>query len=190
MSRVACLLVVLALLASACSSSFSASESSGGFVSGDGSITVVDPADREGFAEISGETLDGQQLSTDDLDAQVLVLNVWGSWCVECRIESADLQEVWSRMRDRGVRFLGIDIRDQLTQARRFEEEQGITYPSIFDPDSSTLLQMPASLYPVATPTTYLIDGEDRVAVRILGPTTASTLAGLVEDLLAEQDAT
>jgi hypothetical protein len=47
---------------------------------------------------------------------------------------------------------------------------------------------MPADLYPVAVPTTYVVDPEGRVAARILGPTTASTLTGLVEDVLAEQE--
>lgn len=188
MSRTVSALVALCLLLAGCSSPFSASESSGGFVSGDGSITALQPEDREPLVEISGETLSGEPLSTDEFDGQVLVLNVWGSWCVDCRIESSDLQQVSTQLSDEGVQFIGIDIRDQPTLARDFEVEQGITYPSIFDPDSSTLLQMPASLYPVATPTTYVVDADGRVAARILGPTSAATLSGLVEDVLGEQE--
>jgi peroxiredoxin len=186
--RTGSLLATLALVVTACSAPFSASESSGGFVSGDGSITVLDPDDREPLSEISGETLDGEQLSTEQFDGQVLVLNVWAQWCSPCRDEAPALQEVSEQMADRGVQFIGLNIRDQPTAARQFEEEQGITYPSIFDPDSSTLLQMPAALYPAATPTTYVVDAEGRVAARILDKTTASTLSGLVEDVLAEQE--
>ena len=189
MSRTASALVALCLVVAGCSSPFAASESSGGFVSGDGSITVLEPGDREPLPTISGQTLDGEELSTEQFAGQVLVVNVWGSWCAPCRIEATALEQVATDLADEGVQFLGIDIRDQLTSARLFQEQKQISYPSIFDPDSSTLLEVPSSLYPVATPTTYVIDHEGRVAVRILDRTTAPTLAGLVRDVLAEQEA-
>lgn len=185
-ARVAVTLLT-AVLVVGCSSPFTATESGGGFVSGNGAITVLVPDEREPLAEITGQTLEGEQLSTDDYAGQVLVLNVWAAWCAPCRTEAADLEEVSTQLADEGVQFLGLNIRDQLTAAQRFQEQQGISYPSIFDPDSSTLLQMPDGLYPGATPTTYVVDGEHRVAARILGPTTASTLAGVVEDVLAEE---
>jgi peroxiredoxin len=188
MLRTGSALATVALVVTACSSPFSASESSGGFVSGDGSITVLAPEEREPLAKMSGETLDGEQLSTEQFDGQVLVLNVWNSECAPCRIEAPALDQVSTELAERGVQFLGIAIRDRLTAAKRFQDEQGVTYPSLFDPDSSTLLQMPSALYPVAIPTTYVVDAQGRVAVRILDATTASTLQGLVEDVLIEQE--
>jgi peroxiredoxin len=189
MRRSASVVACLTLVVAGCSSPFSASESSGGFISGDGSITVLEPADREPLPTIGGETLEGEELSTEQFEGQVLVLNVWGSWCAPCRVEAAALEQAATDLADEGVQFVGIDIRDSLTSAQQFQEEQGVTYPSIFDPDSSTLLQVPSSLYPVATPTTYVVDHEGKVAVRILDKTTAPTLTGLVEDVLAEQEA-
>ena len=188
MRRTASALIGLSLVAAGCSSPFSASESSGGFVSGDGSITVLEPADREPLPTISGPTLDGDELSTEQFDGQVLVVNVWGSWCAPCRVEAAALEQSATDLAGRDVQFVGVAIRDQLTAARLFQQQKGISYPSIFDPDSSTLLEVPSSLYPVATPTTYVVDHEGNVAVRILDRTTAPTLTGLVEDVLAEQE--
>jgi len=181
-----CLAVVLA--ATGCSSPFTASQTSGGFVSGDGSITVLEPGDREPLPELSGETLEGEALSTAQFDGEVLVLNVWGSWCDPCVAEAPALDEVATQLADQGVRFVGINIRDQLTSAQQFQQQHDVSYPSVFDPDSSTLLQVPPALYPVATPTTYIVDPQGRVAVRILDQTTASTLTGLIEDVLAEQE--
>jgi thiol-disulfide isomerase/thioredoxin len=183
--RTACAVAAAAVLVAGCSSPFAASESSGGFVSGDGSITVLDAKDREPLKELSGQTLEGELLSTEQFAGKVLVLNVWGSWCAPCRIEASHLQAASTALGE-DVQFIGIAIRDQLTSARRFQDDKGITYPSIFDPDSSTLLEMPSALYPVATPTTYVVDARGRVAVRILRDTTESTLTGLVEDVLAE----
>ena len=64
MRRAASALTCVTLVVAGCSSPFSASESSGGFVSGDGSITVLEPADREPLPTISGQTLEGEELST------------------------------------------------------------------------------------------------------------------------------
>jgi len=188
MRRTASALACLTLVVAGCSSPFSASESSGGFVSGDGSITVLDPTDREPLPPISGETLDGDAFSTEQFEGRVLVLNVWNSECVPCRTEAAALEEAATDLAGEGVQFVGIDIRDSLTAAQQFQEEQGVSYPSIFDPDSSTLLEVPSSLYPIAIPTTYVVDQQGDVAVRILDRTTAPTLSGLVEDVLAEQE--
>ena len=188
MLRTGSALATIALVVSGCSSPFSASEESGGVVSANGAITVLEPAERQTLAEMSGETLEGEQLSTEQFDGQVLVLNVWSSYCAPCRTEAPALEQVSTEMAGRGVQFLGIDIRDNLTAAQQFQDEQGVTYPSLFDPASTNLLQLPADLSPIAIPTTYVVDAQGRVAVRILDATTASTLQGLVEDVLAEQE--
>jgi len=186
------LAVGLGLTLTACGSSGSScsgSQSSGGFVSCDGAITVLPAGEREPAPGLEGETLDGEMLSLSDYDGQVVVLNVWGSWCGPCVAEAPQLGEASRQLAEDDVQFVGINIRDEQTEARLFEQQQDVPYPSIFDPSSSTLLEMPSGMYPSATPTTYVIDEEGRVAVRILDETTASTLSGLVEDVLAEGDA-
>lgn len=183
------LAVGLGLTAGACSasdSSCSGSQSSGGFVSCDGAITVLPPEEREPAPSIEGESLAGEALSVAEYAGQVVVLNVWGSWCGPCVAEAPQLNQAADQLADDGVQFVGINIRDQETSARLFEQRHEVPYPSIFDPTSSTLLEMPSGMYPSATPTTYVIDEQGRVAVRILDGTTASTLSGLVEDVLAE----
>lgn len=177
----------LALTACASDSACSGSQSSGGFVSCDGAITVLPPEEREPAPSIEGETLDGEELSLSRYDGQVVVLNVWGSWCGPCVAEAPQLNEASRQLARDDVQFVGINIRDELTAAKQFEQRLEVPYPSIFDPTSSTLLEMPDGMYPSATPTTYVIDSHGRVAVRILDATTAPTLAGLVEDVLAQE---
>lgn len=60
----------------------------------------------------------------------------------------------------------------------------GITYPNLHDPDGALLLKfkvLPAK----AIPSTLVIDAEGRIAARILGEATASTLVGVVDDIAA-----
>jgi thiol-disulfide isomerase/thioredoxin len=186
------LAVGLGLTLGACSSSdasCSGSSTSGGFVSCDGAITVLSPAEREPAPSIEGETLDGERRALADYDGQVVVLNVWGSWCGPCIAEAPALNEASRELAPDDVQFVGINIRDERTAAQLFETQQDVPYPSIFDPPSSTLLEMPAGMYPSATPTTYVIDAQGRIAVRVLDATTAPTLIGLTEDVLAEASA-
>jgi cytochrome c biogenesis protein CcmG, thiol:disulfide interchange protein DsbE len=73
----------------------------------------------------------------DDLLAQLrgtpVVVNIWGSWCPPCKTEAPMLAAASARYGTR-VQFLGIDIEDSVTSARRFIRTYGWTFPSIRDP--------------------------------------------------------
>jgi thiol-disulfide isomerase/thioredoxin len=179
----------LAIVLTACSSDLATNSEAGGYISADGSITVVPPADREPVPDIAGETLQGDPISLDDLRGsddgagRIVVLNVWGSWCGPCHAEADDLATASERLAPEGVRFLGIDIRDQTASALAFEKEYGIDYPSIFDPDSTTLLEFPESMMAVSPPTTYVIDSDGRLAARVFAEVTVETLVDLVDEV-------
>jgi thiol-disulfide isomerase/thioredoxin len=179
----------LAIVLTACSSDLATNSEAGGYISADGSITVVPPADREPAPDIAGETLQGDPISLADLRdsgdgaGRIVVLNVWGSWCSPCHAEADDLATASKRLAPEGVRFLGIDIRDQTASARAFEAEYGIDYPSIYDPDSTTLLEFPESMMAVSPPTTYVIDSDGRLAARVFAEVTVETLVDLVDEV-------
>ena len=67
------------------------------------------------------------------LRGQVVVVNVWGSWCGPCIEEAPVLTEVSTEYLGR-VQFIGVDILDQLEPAREFIRKYGWPYPSVFDP--------------------------------------------------------
>jgi peroxiredoxin len=177
--------VVVAGLLAGCST---ASQDVGdqGYVSGNGSVTTIAAADRESAPEVSGTALDGRPLAIADYPGKVIVLNVWGSWCAECREERADLEAAWSQLSRRGVQFIGIDTRDNEASARSYIRAAGITYPSIFDTDGRTLLGFRGTVSPAAIPSTIVLDAQHRVAARVLGPITKTTLIDLVHDVADE----
>jgi len=174
--------VIAVLLASVgCSSQPYADETTGGYVSSNGAITVVPEGEREPAPDVSGPTLEGEEVALSDFAGQVVVLNTWGSWCAPCREEADDLATAARELRD--VQFIGVNVRDSEAAARSFQVAHRVPYPSIFDPTSSQLLQFPAGLAAAAIPTTYVIDAEGNVAARILNDTTAPTLVGVIEDI-------
>lgn len=80
--------------------------------------------------------LDGTgSLSDEDLRDKAVVVNFWASWCIPCREEAPLLEKTWRAYRDQGVVFLGINIKDAESDARRFMDEFGISYPNVRDLD-------------------------------------------------------
>lgn len=157
-------------------------------VQGTGQITHVEPADREDAPDIAGETLEGEELSLSDFRGEIVVLNVWGSWCAPCRAEAPNLVAVAERTAEDGVQFLGINTRDSSKEpAIRFEENFGVEYPSLYDPSGRLILEFPrGSLNPQAIPSTLVIDREGRIAARALKPLTEEELQDALDPVLAE----
>jgi thiol-disulfide isomerase/thioredoxin len=169
-----------------CSSGVGASGGDTGYISGKGVVTTVDVADRKTPGDLSGETLDGTQVSLADLSGKTVVVNVWGSWCPPCRAEADDLVTASKRLADSGVVFLGIDSRDpSRAAAKAFVRRFDVPYPSLYDPSGRALLAFRGTLTPNAIPSTVVIDDSGRIAARVLGPVSTSTLVGLVEDVQA-----
>ncbi|MET9835780.1 TlpA disulfide reductase family protein [Streptomyces sp. NPDC006385] len=135
---------------------------------------------------LKGTTLDGEQVDIADMRGQAVVINIWGSWCAPCRKEAPELRKLAEKTEPLGVRFLGIDIRDNKTAAKAFERNFGITYPSIYDPDSRTLVGF-KNLAARAVPTTYVLDRQGRVAALSIGPLTYKDFYPIVTGVAAEK---
>jgi len=159
-----------------------------GYVAGEFAVTSIDEADRGEPVEWAGVTETGEPLSSDDTAGEVTVVNFWYAQCDPCRAEAADLESVWQEYQAEGVRFVGINTRDQADQAISFAEKHGVTYPSIIDVhDGAVKLAFVAATPVNATPVTLVLDREGRVAARIIGQLEgASILSTLVRETLEE----
>jgi thiol-disulfide isomerase/thioredoxin len=156
------------------------------YVSGDGSIQLLAPDHRSSPLTLSGVTMQGAQWKVADAKNDVLVLNVWGQWCGPCVAEMPQLQKVWAQLSAAGkpVKFMGVNERDSVQTAMAFLAVNKITYPSLQDNGGATILDLRGLAN--TTPTTLVLDREGRVAARVSGPVAASTLSGLVSDVLGE----
>jgi thiol-disulfide isomerase/thioredoxin len=180
------LLVAAVLLAvTACSSGQKASDSRDGqtgFVSGSGRVSTFAPDKREKAPDFKGTTLDGKQWDSADQVGKVVVLNVWGSWCPPCRKEAPDLAAA-SKELGSSVQFIGLNTRDlDKAPAKKFVQEFGVPFPSLYDPNGKALLRFRGQISPKAIPTTLVIDKNGKVAARVVGETTKETLLGMVKD--------
>ena len=158
-----------------------------GYRGGDGSLTLIAPDERAEPVELSGQTLDGRTWDSADHHGQVVVVNLWASWCGPCAKEAPELVEVHEETKGDDVEFVGINYRESSLETGRAQAETwGMTWPSVYDKTGATALDMQGKM--TAQPSTAVLDEQGRIAAVMLGATTQSTLQGIVEDTLAEQD--
>lgn len=120
--------------------------------------------------------------SLDDFRGNVVVLNFWASWCVECRIEADLLEQTWQRYRDQGVVFLGVAYVDAEAKSLAYLNEYDITYPNGPDLGSSI-----SGAYKITgVPETFFIGKDGAVSRYVLGPVNSNILTGEIESLLAQ----
>ncbi|MFW5468483.1 TlpA family protein disulfide reductase [Knoellia sp. CPCC 206435] len=158
-----------------------------GYIAGNGAIEQIPVSQRLEPVTLAGETLDGRRWSSEsERGKQVVVVNMWASWCGPCIKEIPDLQQVWTDVRADGkpVQFMGINFREGPDRGAALAEEQKMTYPSLTD-EAGTLILAFGRQAPTTTPSTLVLDREGRVAARANGVVSQTTLQGLIDDVLA-----
>jgi len=181
----------VALLLAGCSTPGVSAEyepGSGEYISGDGTTHFWPDGERGDPIVFAGDTDTGVALSSDDLAGQVVLVNFWYAGCGPCRTEAADLNDLYEEYSQDGVAFVGVNIRDDVANALSFTEKYDVEYPSIMDvSDNAVTLAFATPAPPTTTPTTYLLDGEGRVAARFTSAIQSpSVVAAMIDDLLAE----
>ncbi|WP_098730524.1 TlpA family protein disulfide reductase [Brevibacterium epidermidis] len=177
-----------AVVLSACSENDELADQAGsdqGYVSGSGVVSRVPAEDRGDPLDLSFETLDGKSMSLADLRPTPVVVNLWYAACPPCRKEAPDLKSVSEELGDK-AQFLGVNVRDQEAAANAFIQSFQVPYPNMLDSNGEMVSLLSGVLPPQATPSTVILDAKGRAAARVVGEVDASTLKGLVEDVLAE----
>jgi len=146
------------------------------------------PAERGGIGDLSGPDLtSGGDIRLSDYAGEVVVLNVWGSWCGPCRGEVESLNVAASLTADKGVQFLGINVKDTRQNGADFHLSRQVPYPSIFDPSMRTLRSLNG--FPTnSIPSTIVLDRQHRVAQIFLRVITPGELVSISTAIAQESD--
>lgn len=132
--------------------------------------------------QIEGRTVAGDMFALSDLREHVVVVNVWGSWCGPCRAEAPTLAMISKEARPSGVRFVGIDLRDNSDAALAFERKYDIGYPSFDDAEGLVLAQFTGIIPVSAVPSTLVADRFGVIRARVVGQVDDATLRELISD--------
>ncbi|TNI81013.1 thiol:disulfide interchange protein [Aeromonas veronii] len=112
----------------------------------------------------SDNLLGGSPIQTASLKGEPFVLNVWASWCTNCRAEHPLLSELAAT-----VPLYGLNYRDKGDAARAWLIQAGNPYRAVLaDPNGKLALEL--GIY--GTPETYLFDADSTLLARHTGELT------------------
>jgi cytochrome c biogenesis protein CcmG/thiol:disulfide interchange protein DsbE len=129
-------------------------------------VEITPEEETESFASVgkpapdfSLNTIDGKVVKLSDFKGKAVLINLWASWCLPCRIEAPSIQAAYEKYKVQGLVILGINytVQDYLEDIKAFIREFKLTFPILLDEtgDISTGLYGMRGL-----PTSYFIDTE------------------------------
>src|SRR6185436_10356086 len=101
----------------------------------------------------------GENIKLSELRGQVVLINLWASWCGPCRQEMPLLDQMYQKYSPLGFTLLGVNVEQDSADAQRMLKDTPVTFPILFDAQNEV-----SKLYDVtAMPSTVLVDRDGKV---------------------------
>jgi thiol-disulfide isomerase/thioredoxin len=126
----------------------------------------------------SAETVGGGSVSVGGGGAAATMLVFFATWCPHCNNEAPILSELEGQYEGLKMVMVGIDGEDDAAKVRGFVQEYGIESPAVYEPSLGP--EYGVSGYP----TTYVLDGDNRVVGAHSGEAPSEIYEGWIEDAL------
>jgi peroxiredoxin len=125
-------------------------------------------------------TLGGETVRLSDLKGQVVLVNLWATWCPPCKAEMPMINDFYQAHQEAGFTALMANVQEEGSTVRAFIEANGFTFPVLLDSQGELM-----RLYGVrGLPTTFIIDRNGQVRHIQTGAITQAELEMIVTPLL------
>jgi peroxiredoxin len=142
------------------------------------------------------EDLDGGLVHLSDYSGEVVLVNIWATWCPPCLDEMPSMERLYQRIGGDGFEILGVSIDAELGlfdllgyrggDIRAFADSLGLTFPILHDPSGNV-----QRLYrTMSVPESFLIGRDGIIYKKVAGGTEwdAPEYVELIRRLLAAPD--
>jgi thiol-disulfide isomerase/thioredoxin len=126
----------------------------------------------------TAETVEGGSVSVGEGEARATMLVFFATWCPHCQDEAPVMSELESQYDGLRMVMIGIDGEDDPGKVQQFVEKYGIGSPAVYEPALGS--EYGVSGYP----TTYVLDGENRVVGAHSGEAPREVYEGWIEEAL------
>lgn len=140
-------------------------------------VEAAEPPPRGTVLEDAGWPETAAWIRRETEEGRPVLVNILASWCAPCERELPLLIEASEANPD--IAFLGVDHQDQRDNAEEFIEEQGVTFPTVFDVAGDVAYAIEGR----GMPTTAVFDEDGRLVARHTGEMTASQLDDLLDEV-------
>ncbi len=124
------------------------------------------------------EQFNGEPFVLEEHADQPIFIYFWASWCIPCEVEAPLIESLWPEYRERDWVFLGVNIWDAESDARRFLDRFELTFPTAPDVERSVYVDYGVQGLPVA----YFIEPGLQLYARYDGLLTESALRELLDE--------
>ena len=102
-----------------------------------------------------------------DYRGQVVLLNVWATWCGPCEAEMPEIQKLYEALRPLGLRVLAVSVDEEVDSdgVKKWADARHLTFDILHDPT----LDIEKRYRTVGVPESFVIDAEGRVVKRVTG---------------------
>ena len=134
--------------------------------------------------DIRGRTLEGDTFMLSDLRGELVLVNVFATWCGPCRAEMPHLVEVSKEFEGQGVQFVGLNLAENPGAVRAFKDEFEVNFPLVLDVDG----RLTEVYQPVGLPTSWFIDADGVVRYVFAGSMNKEVLTNILDDIEAGRE--
>ena len=130
--------------------------------------------------------LAGQAVRLSAYRGQVVLVNLWATWCPPCREEMPSMEKLHEKLKDRGFVLLAVSQDEGgIDGVRQFVEQMKLSFRVLVDPDGEVGRKFGVWGYPES----FLVDRDGRIVERVIGPRdwAAPAQIAAIEALLARQ---
>jgi cytochrome c biogenesis protein CcmG, thiol:disulfide interchange protein DsbE len=144
--------------------------------------------------DFAATDLQGQPLRFSDLRGEVVLLNIWATWCPPCREEMPSMQRLHERLGPRGLRVVAVSIDAQPGafdvlgrpggDVATFARDMGLTFDIWLDPPGGI-----QRIYrTTGVPESFVVDRDGMIIKKVIGATEwdSETNVDLIVRLLEE----
>jgi len=122
-----------------------------------------------------------------DYHGQVMMINVWATWCLPCRVEMPSIEQLHKAYGPKGLKIVAVSIDDPGTDAgiRAFAKQYGLTFEILHDPTGKIVDQYDITGYPE----TFIVGRDGVIRKKLMSATdwNSPEARALVDRLLTER---
>ena len=126
----------------------------------------------------------GESHSLRDYRGQVVLINLWATWCPPCKAEMPTLQAFYDKYRDEGFTIIAINDGDPTEDVLQFEEDYQLSFPIWLDPKYYATEQ---AFKTMNLPSSFVIDRAGTVRLMWVGAISRRMLDEYVTPIIKEQ---
>ena len=128
----------------------------------------------------------GRQVTLADYKGQVVLLNIWATWCEPCKVEMPSMEQLEKELGPNGLKIVAVSV-DEGGPAvvRQFAQDLGLTFQILHDPSG----QIQRIYQTTGIPESFVINRAGKIEKKVIGAAdwTATVNEDLVRRLLAQQ---